>query len=324
MLERRSLRQEGKIGGSGDAQRDPPLRGTMEILLQRYLDHLKVEKGLSRNSLSAYGTDLGAFVTSLKSKKRGPSAWDKVRPEDILDHLMALSDRALKPRSLSRHLIAIRGFFRFLLKEKEIESNPTVLIELPKGGRKLPKFLTLEEVDRLLDVSGGKKPDALRNRTMMEVLYATGLRVSELVTLTVDDLDLQKGFLKTMGKGRKERLVPMGQSAVGWLRDYLATGREALRKGRSTQTLFLSKFGRGLSRQMTWKILKSLALKAGILKETSPHMLRHSFATHLIQRGADLRSVQAMLGHSDISTTQIYTHLNLTHLKSIASKHPRA
>jgi len=296
----------------------------MESLLQRYLDHLKVEKGLSKNSLSAYGTDLNAFHTALKDKKNAPQSWKQVQPQHVLDHIMALSDQALKPRSLARHLITLRGFFRFLAKEHEIEKNPTNLIELPKGGRKLPQFLTLDEVDRILEASNGKRTDDSRNRTMLELLYATGLRVSELVHLTIDDLNLQKGFLKTMGKGKKERLVPIGKSAISFLRIYLAEAREKLRKNRPCQTLFLTRLGRGMSRQMFWKILKSLAAKAGIQKNISPHTLRHSFATHLIQRGADLRSVQAMLGHSDISTTQIYTHLNLTHLKSITAKHPRA
>ena len=237
---------------------------------------------------------------------------------------MSLSDRSLKSRSLARHLIAIRGLFRFLVKEGEISKNPAALLELPKGGRKLPNFLSLDEVERLLAAAAGEKPDEIRNRAMLELLYATGLRVSELVTLTVDDLNLQRGFLKTMGKGSKERLVPIGKSALEAIRTYLDTARETLKKKRSTQVLFVTRRGRGMSRQMFWKLLKKLVLTAGIQKEISPHTLRHSFATHLIQRGADLRSVQAMLGHSDIATTQIYTHLNLTHLKSITAKHPRA
>lgn len=296
----------------------------METSLQRYLDHLKVEKGLSKNTIAAYGTDLNAFLTFIKARKI--ASWSDVTPQDILEHAMKLSKGALKARSLARHLIAIRGLYKFLLKEGEVKKNPTALVELPKAGRKLPNFLTLDEVDRLLSAAKGRAeegPEGLRNLTMLDVLYATGLRVSELVNLTVDDLHLDRGFLKTMGKGRKERIVPLGRTALQSLQYYLATGRELLRKGRSSQALFVTRLGKSMSRQMFWKLLKELARTAQIKKDLSPHVLRHSFATHLVQRGADLRSVQAMLGHADISTTQIYTHLNLAHLKSVASKHPR-
>jgi len=297
----------------------------VEEPLQRYLDFLKVEKGLSKNTLAAYGTDLQAFFEF--TKKRGRTSWADISSQDILEHVMTLSDRSLKARSLARHMIAIRGFFKFLMKEGEVAKNPTALVELPKAGRKLPNFLTLDEVDRILSVSHGRAqegPEGMRNEAMIELLYATGLRVSELVNVTVDDLHMDRGFLKTMGKGKKERIVPMGKSAIQILQLYLATARETLRKGRSTQALFVTRLGKAMSRQMFWKLLKDLARKAGIRKDISPHVLRHSFATHLVQRGADLRSVQAMLGHADISTTQIYTHLNLAHLKGVAAKHPRA
>jgi integrase/recombinase XerD len=296
--------------------------------LQRYLDFLKVEKGLSKNTLAAYGTDLHAFHEFAKGRKK--ASWAEVTSQDILEHVMKLSDESLKARSLARHLIAIRGLYKFLLKEGEVKKNPTSLVELPKAGRKLPNFLTLDEVDKILSVVHGRSqnkkggPEGLRNEAMIELLYATGLRVSELVNLTVDDLHMERGFLKTMGKGRKERIVPMGKSAIQILQLYLATARETLRKGRSTQALFVTRLRKSMSRQMFWKLLKDLARQAGIRKEISPHVLRHSFATHLVQRGADLRSVQAMLGHADISTTQIYTHLNLSHLKGVAAKHPRA
>ncbi len=294
----------------------------MDEHLQRYLDHLKVERGLSPNTLAAYGTDLGHFYQFLSKKKI--ASLEKVLSPQILDYLMALSDASMKARSLSRHLITLRGFFRFLLKEEMISKDPTAMMDIPKGGRKLPNFLTLEEVDKILGLVAEETLEGIRNRAMLEVLYATGLRVSELVSLLVDDLNLQKGFLKTYGKGSKERIVPIGQSASKFLQDYLVSSRESLRKGRTTQALFLTRRGKGMTRQMFWNIIKSSAHKAGIKKAVSPHTLRHSFATHLIQRGADLRSVQTMLGHSDISTTQIYTHLNLRHLKSITAKHPRA
>lgn len=297
----------------------------METALQRYLDHLKVEKGLSKNTLAAYGTDLQDFLIFLKARKR--ASWAEVTPQDISEHALKLSDRSLKARSLARHLIAVRGLYKFLIKEGDVKKNPTALVELPKAGRKLPNFLTLDEVDRLLSAAKGRAeegPEGVRNLTMLDVLYATGLRVSELVNLTVDDLHLERGFLKTMGKGKKERIVPIGRTALQSLQYYMATARELLRKGRSTQALFVTRLGKAMSRQMFWKLLKELSRRAQIKKDLSPHVLRHSFATHLVQRGADLRSVQAMLGHADISTTQIYTHLNLAHLKSVASKHPRA
>jgi integrase/recombinase XerD len=297
----------------------------MEEPLQRYLDFLKVEKGLSKNTLAAYGTDLHAFHLFARNRKR--ASWSEVTPQDVLEHVMKLSDRSLKARSLARHLIAIRGLYKFLVKEGDVAKNPTALVDLPKGGRKLPNFLTLDEVDRLLSSSHARAQEGsegVRNDAMLELLYATGLRVSELVNLSVDDLHLDRGFLRTIGKGSKERIVPIGKSALQAIQLYLATARETLRKGRSTQALFVTRLGKSMSRQMFWKLLKDLARRAGIRKEMSPHVLRHSFATHLVQRGADLRSVQAMLGHADISTTQIYTHLNLSHLKSVAAKHPRA
>lgn len=295
----------------------------MDEPVQRYLDFLKVEKGLSRNTLAAYGTDLALFLCFLHERKL--SSLKRVDPPLILEYLIRLSDRSLKARSLARHLITLRGFFRFLVREGELPKNPAVLLELPKGGRRLPRFLSPAEVDRILQSSEGKGREGIRNRAMLELLYATGLRVSELVSLSLEDLNLQKGFLRAYGKGAKERVVPIGRSASKAIQDYLGGTREKFRKGRSsTQALFLTRRGRSMSRQMFWKILREIAVKAGIRDKVTPHMLRHSFATHLIEGGADLRSVQMMLGHADISTTQIYTHLDLRHLKSVASKHPRA
>lgn len=295
----------------------------MDDLVQRYLDFLKVEKGLAKNTLAAYGADLSLFTAYLS--KRKITSLKEVGPPDVLNHLMNLSDQSLKSRSIARHLIALRGLFKFLVREGELVKNPTALVELPKAGRKLPRFLSVDEVDRILSIAQtDRSPEGIRNRAMLEILYATGLRVSELVSLTVDSLNLQKGFLRAFGKGSKERIVPIGKSASTALQDYLDQVREILRKGRSSQTLFLTRRGRGMTRQMFWTMIKGMAVKAGIREKVSPHVLRHSFATHLIERGADLRSVQAMLGHSDIATTQIYTHLNLKHLKSITARHPRA
>lgn len=294
----------------------------MDAHLQCYLDTLKVEKGLSNNTLQAYGADLSLLVAFLR--KRGIGTPGEVSTPHLLDHLMELSDRALKARSLARHLIAIRGFFKFLLRTGVLAENPAALIDLPKAGRKLPKFLTLEDVDRLLQKPAGDAPEGERNQAMIELLYATGLRVSELTALTMDDLNLSKGFLRTMGKGSKERIVPIGKLAIQCLENYVKNFRGLLLKNRASSALFPTRRGRRLTRQMFWKILRQRARQAGIRGEVSPHMLRHSFATHLIERGADLRSVQTMLGHANIVTTEIYTHLNLRHLKSIAAKHPRA
>ncbi|QQR80441.1 MAG: site-specific tyrosine recombinase XerD [Deltaproteobacteria bacterium] len=297
----------------------------MDVFVQSFLDHLKVEKGLSKNTLASYGTDLNAFLKYLEWK--GMQAPSQITSAHILEHIVSLSKEGLKPRSMARHLITIRRFFKFLNQEKILDQDPTALIDIPKIGRKLPNFLTLNEVDKILEAAVTQTKvvtlENQRNHAMIELLYATGLRVSELVNLKVDDLNLQKGFLKAYGKGSKERIVPMGKVANAALSQYISEARESLRKKHSTQYLFLTRRGTSMTRQMFWTIIKTLALKAGIRRAISPHVLRHSFATHLVERGADLRSVQVMLGHSNIATTEIYTHLNLKHLKGIISKHPR-
>lgn len=290
-------------------------------LLQRYLDYLRVEKGLSSKTLTAYGSDLCRFLTFLEKRKKN---LPEIKGNDVVDYLVSFSDKGLKSRSLARHLISLRGWFRFLVREGQLTLNPAQEVDLPKGVRKLPDFLSVSEVDRILSLPIGTTPEELRNRTMIEVLYATGLRVSELVSLTTHDIDLERGFLKTFGKGSKERLVPLGRSAMKFLRDYFTKSRYELTKGRDIAALFPTRRGRKMTRQMFWGILSRQARRAGITRRVSPHMFRHSFATHLLERGADLRAVQMMLGHSDISTTQIYTHLNLKRLKELASRHPRA
>ena len=289
--------------------------------IQSYLDTLKVERGLSPNTLSAYATDLSAWAAALQ--KKSVVTISQVTSAHLVDHLRDLSDQGFKGRSLARHLITIRGFFRYLAREGRVDVNPCDIVEIPKSGRKLPQFLTLEEVDRLLEKSAKPSLEEVRNQAMLEVLYATGLRVSELVNLKVGDLHLQKGFLKTMGKGSKERLVPLGRSAILALENYIGHERQLLLKNKKSQDLFLTRRGSAMTRQMFWTLLKKRSEQVQIKKTISPHTLRHSFATHLIQRGADLRSVQTMLGHANIATTEIYTHLNMTHLKSIISKHPR-
>jgi integrase/recombinase XerD len=245
--------------------------------------------------------------------------------DHVRSHLLQLHRHGLSQRSQARHLAAIRGFHLFLLRERHARTDPCEGIEPPRAKRGLPVFLTLDEVDRLLEAPDVAEAQGLRDRAMLEVLYATGLRVSELCGLAPEDVNLRDGFLIARGKGSKERVVPLGEVAIGWLRQWLEAGRPALLRERSCRKLFVSARASGLCRQGVWKILKGHAARAGIIKCISPHKLRHSFATHLLERGADLRAVQAMLGHADISTTQIYTHVDRTRARAVYDKaHPRA
>lgn len=291
----------------------------MNADLEKYLDFLKVQKGLARLTLAAYGSDLHDFVTQIKK-----TSWKEISQSDLLDYLVRLSRQGFRARSIARKIISLRGFFHFLLQNHRIREDPLTGLDLPKGGRKLPDLLSLNEIEKILAAVTGETAEAIRNRAMLELLYATGLRVSELVSLTVNDIDLKAGYLKTLGKGSKERIVPIGRAALKALQLYHPLAREQITKGKSVSHFFVTRRGRGMTRQMFWGILAQSARKAGIRRKVFPHMFRHSFATHLLERGADLRSVQMMLGHSDISTTQIYTHMNLKRLKEIASKHPRA
>lgn len=287
--------------------------------IQQYLDFLQVEKRLAAQTLAAYGSDLADFSKFLEARRVRSSR--QIAASEVLGYLLQLSKRGLKARSVARRLVALRNFFRFVRKGEE---NPAQELELPKGGRRLPHFLSMDEVEKILSLPHGKSPEAIRNQAMLDLLYATGLRVSELVGLTLDEINLNAGFVRTMGKGSKERVVPVGREAHQSLGRYLREGRPALVKGRATAALFVTRRGRSMTRQMFWEILRRRAQQAGIAHRVSPHIFRHSFATHLLERGADLRSVQAMLGHADISTTQIYTHVNLRRLKEIAARHPRA
>jgi integrase/recombinase XerD len=290
--------------------------------LDRFLEYLVVERGLGENSLEAYQRDLTRYLTYLEDRHRRAAALDRT---EIPRYLLALREAGLGPRSVGRHLSAIRQFHRFLVRQKLAAEDPTAHLEAPRPWRRLPGVLSSEEVDRLLAVREVATPQGLRNRAMLELMYASGLRVSELVGLRLGDVDLGLGIVRVVGKGDKERLVPVGDAAADSLRAYLKDGRPRLAKGRASHHLFLGRHGRGLTRQMFWQIIKQTAVQAGIAKTVTPHTLRHSFATHLLERGADLRSVQLMLGHADIGTTQIYTHLNRTHLKAIYEKfHPRA
>jgi integrase/recombinase XerD len=294
----------------------------MDPLIDLFLEHLVVERGLAQNSLEAYRRDLARYSAHLTAHGRQVTGLDRA---EVPRYLLALREAGLSPRSVARHLSAIRQFHRFLVREGHASEDPTSHLESPRPWHRLPTVLSSDEVDRLLTPGQPTTPQGLRDRAMLEVLYASGLRVSELVGLRLADLNLAGGILRVLGKGNKERLVPMGDAAVESLRIYLADGRPKLERRRVSPHLFLGRHGRGLTRQMFWQLLKRYVRAAGITKPVTPHTLRHSFATHLLERGADLRSVQMMLGHADIGTTQIYTHLTRAHLKAIYDKHhPRA
>jgi integrase/recombinase XerD len=287
--------------------------------ISAFLNFCRLEKGLSVNSLDAYSTDLARFKEFI-----GDSADLPASPEIRLyiDHLL---QSGLSGRSVGRHLTTIRNFYGFLLREGEVASDPTEHLRTPKQWQTIPKYLNLEEIERIIQAPDLSRPTGRRDRAMMEVLYASGLRVSELCKVGVSDLNLELGVLRTTGKGNKQRLVPVGKSAVLAVRDYCESGRAALLKGRASKYLFITARGGCLTRQAFWKLLAAHGRKAGIFHGLTPHVLRHSFATHLLEGGADLRSVQIMLGHADISTTQIYTHVMRSRLRDTVEKHhPRA
>ena len=289
-------------------------------LLDLFVTWLRAERNLAPRSVDAYATDVRAWLEDLDRRKLQVEAATR---EDVLEHLARLATQGLSARSRARHLAALRGFHRFLEDEKLAPKNPTEDLDTPRAGRKLPVFLSLAEVERLLEAPDPKSPAGVRDRAMLEVLYATGLRVSELCRLGVNDVNLQDGFVLAFGKGRKERVVPLGKAAITRVKEYLAV-RPLLLRGQASAALFVTPRGKGFSRMGFWKLLRRHALKAGITRPISPHKLRHSFATHLLERGADLRAVQAMLGHADLSTTQIYTHVNQARLRAVYDgAHPR-
>lgn len=290
-------------------------------LIDNYLNHLSVERGLSLNTLEAYSRDLNHFAVFCQEHNYELKQADV---QVLIDYLYLLRGEGHKASTVARKIAALRGFYSFLVAEKLLTKNPCSLLENPKQGQKLPQVLTLDEVDRLLAAPEREKPADYRDKAMLEVLYATGMRVSELLGLDVGDID-ELGFVKCLGKGNKERIIPIGSKALVAVSDYLLHGRNQLVLNSKQAALFVNRRGGRLSRQGFWKILKSYQLKAGITRPVSPHTLRHCFATHLLQNGADLRSVQEMLGHVDISTTQIYTHLTKNYLRDIYRKaHPRA
>lgn len=289
-------------------------------MIREYLSFLQVEKGLSKNSVESYRRDLARLRAQAEAAGREPQALGKV---ELTQFVMSLAREGLAPRSVGRALSAVRGFYRFLLLDGHIKADPTADIMAPQGGQKLPRFLTQEEMERLLEAHDTSTPEGVRDRTLVELLYATGLRVSELVGLTTSSVDTDRGLLFCTGKGSKQRRVPIGRSAVGWLERY-QSARRVLLAGRESQRLFVGYLGRPVTRQNVWTMLKRAAERAE-LEGVSPHVLRHSFATHLLEHGADTRSVQAMLGHSDLATTQIYTHVTNERIRSVYERHhPRA
>ncbi len=307
-----SLRPEGRSRAAGDLSDN----------LDRFLQYLVVERHLADNTVAAYASDLTFFFDFLIRKGIGEvSAITTDHIRDFLRHCLSRSHGA---RSNARRLSAMRAFFTFLSAREIIPRNPVGDIDRPKIGRSLPRALSIDEVNRLLTLPAKTDPYTLRNYAMLHLLYATGLRVSELVGLPVAGCSMTGGFVRIIGKGRKERQVPFGEQAADMLADYLRRGRPVLLKKRSCPLLFVSNRATGMTRIRFWQIIRETALRAGIDKKISPHMLRHSFATHLLSHGADLRSVQMMLGHADIATTQIYTHIDTDRLKALHRKfHPR-
>lgn len=287
-------------------------------LIDRFLDALWLEKGLSENTRNAYRSDLALFNGWLEERNVELAGAGR---DAILDHLAWRVDQAYKPRSTARFLSGARGFYRYLLREKLIAVDPTLQIDMPQLGKPLPKSLSEEDVEALLAAPDLSEPIGERDRAMLEVLYACGLRVTELVSLTLEQVNLRQGVLRVMGKGSKERLVPMGEEAIVWVERYLRGARDELLAGRPSDVLFPSLRGEQMTRQTFWHRIKHQAAVAGIGKALSPHTLRHAFATHLLNHGADLRVVQMLLGHSDLSTTQIYTHVARARLQEMHAKH---
>ncbi len=294
----------------------------MNQLLDQFLHYLVVEKGLSKNTIEAYSHGLNRFLDHLR--KKGIREWAKVNKFEVRAFLLFLKRQGLSTKTVVRNLVAIRTFFKFLIQEGFLEFNPVEELESPKVAKTLPEILSLKEVEQLLEQPNPQTPLGTRDRAMLELLYATGMRVSELTHLPTHQINLEGGYVLLYGKGSKERIVPLGKEAMKWVDLYLRTARERLAKGRESPTLFINRSGKGMSRQRFWKSLKAYGQRAGIRKRITPHLLRHSFASHLLERGADLRSVQMMLGHVDISTTQIYTHVTGERLKKVHQRyHPR-
>lgn len=294
----------------------------MKEQIKEFLDYLSVERGLSKNTTESYGRDLNKYALFLKAK--GIESADNIKRQEIQDFLMELKGKGLNASSIARNLVAIKVFHRYLDSQRYIKEDVTSVLETPKLWKTLPDVLDLNEVEVILERPNMRNKQGLRDRAALELMYATGMRVSELVNLKLNDLNLDVGFAKCIGKGQKERIIPIGRKAKDALKRYLEKARPKFLKRTEANALFLTRLGRPMSRQSFWMMIKHYVRDARIKKKVTPHTLRHSFATHLLQRGADLRIVQELLGHANISTTQIYTHINKERLKQIHQKfHPR-
>ncbi|MCG2712239.1 MAG: site-specific tyrosine recombinase XerD [Candidatus Omnitrophica bacterium] len=294
----------------------------LERYIDEFIDYISLERGLSQNTISSYWRDLNKFSQYTENNQ----ITDLLNPDrdHFLGFIYDLKEKSLKSSSIARNIVVLKVFYRYLVSQKYVKKDPAELLESPRLWRYLPDVLSIREVESFLDVIRGDKVKHMRDRACFELLYATGMRVSELVDLKLKDIDLKLGIIRCLGKGQKERIIPMGAYAQSALVDYLDKGRGKLLKDKESKHLFLSKLGAKITRQMIWKLIKQYVILANISKRVSPHTLRHSFATHLLEKGADLRIVQELLGHSNIATTQIYTHMNKDKLKSIHKKfHPR-
>ena len=295
----------------------------MKKLLESFLEYLSVERGLAENTILSYNRDLKSYIYFLK--KKNINDVNTTNRTTIVSYLLLMQKKGKASSSISRACAAIKSFYQFLFREQLIDEDPTANLDAPKLEHRLPKVLTVEEVEKLLCQPDITTPLGMRDRAMLELLYATGMRVSELISISVENINLEMGFLRCIGKGSKERIVPIGDIAVDYIKDYIADARKKLLNGKESNILFLNRDGNGLTRQGFWKIIKKYSKEAEFDKKITPHTLRHSFATHLLENGADLRAVQEMLGHADISTTQIYTHITRSKIKEVYDKtHPRA
>ncbi|MBD2861394.1 site-specific tyrosine recombinase XerD [Paenibacillus oceani] len=295
----------------------------MKRHMQSFIQYLSVERGLSRNTLESYSRDVTHYLEHIGGL--GVTSIEESAKSHIVNYLLFLKQLGRAPTTVSRNIVSIRAFYQYLLREKTITQDPSLDVEMPKLEKRLPKVMTVEEVERLLEAPVTTVPGGMRDKAMLELLYATGIRVSELISLGVDDVNPTMGFVRCIGKG-KERIIPLGKIAAHWLDNYTESMRpQLLRQSKDEDALFINHLGTRLTRQGFWKIIKRYAREAGIDKEITPHTLRHSFATHLLENGADLRAVQEMLGHADISTTQVYTQVTKARMKEIYDRaHPRA
>ncbi len=294
----------------------------MRELIDTFLSYLSVERGLANNTIISYREDLNIYLDFIK--KSQIDLLSEISKNNITDFMFAQKDKGITPNSIARRLAAIRMFHRFLARERILTNDPSALIDSPKLWKRVPETLSLNEVESLISQPDTRGVQGIRDRAILETLYATGMRVSEAVNLKKDNVNLDIGFLRCIGKGNKERVIPLGKKAIASINKYLDSSRPKLLKDKEAEFLFVSRFGKKISRQSFWKMIKKYAKSARIKKSMKPHTLRHSFATHLLERGADLRSVQEMLGHSNISTTQIYTHIDKDRLKNVHRQfHPR-